>query len=170
MDRYRYGRSWNLNFVPMSPLSVYSVLPSFLSILLITAIVWRLNSIFGKRICPICVGVSGTWLSLLAARAAGLPVDPVLIGILMGGSVVGIAYRAERYLAAARSPLAWKVWFMTAGFGLVYGIVRESFVYAAIGGALVVCSLPYFFRSRQLQPPESEAQKHIQEKLKNCCS
>lgn len=153
----------------MSSLTVYSVLP-FLSILLITGIVWRINGITGKRLCPICAGVSGTWLLLLVVRAAGYPVDSSLIGILMGGSVVGIAYQAEKHLSPVRSPLAWKVWFMTAGFAFVYGVVSESLIYAAGSGVLIASLLPYFFRKRVSQTIESDAQKRIQEKLKNCCS
>jgi len=147
----------------------YLLLP-FASILLITAVVWRFNTMTGKRICPICAGVSGTWLLLLVARAAGLSVDSALIGILMGGSVVGIGYQTEKYLSPSRSPLAWKVWFMTAGFALVYGVVKESFLFLAIGTAFVVCSIPVFFGRRPTSAQESDAAKRIQEKLKNCCS
>ena len=46
----------------------------------------------GFKVCALCAAVSTTWLILLAWWGLGGGVDPLLIGILMGGSAVGVLY------------------------------------------------------------------------------
>ena len=50
-----------------------------------------LKTVF-KKICPICVLVSSTWIILLTLRYFGYRIDESLIAMLMGGSAVGISY------------------------------------------------------------------------------
>ena len=53
----------------------------------------------GSGICAMCAAVSGSWFAMLAMRAGGVTIDPLLIGVLMGESVTGIVYLAERTTA-----------------------------------------------------------------------
>jgi len=48
------------------------ILIFILSVLAITVLVWLANKILPFKICPICVGVSGTWVWILAGISSGL--------------------------------------------------------------------------------------------------
>lgn len=50
------------------------------------------------RYCVMCAGVSLTWIGLLAASRLGVAVDPTIVALLVGQSVVGTYYLAERRL------------------------------------------------------------------------
>lgn len=50
------------------------------------------------RFCVICASVSLTWIGLLIAYRVGAFHDPVIVALLMGQSVVGIYYLAEKRL------------------------------------------------------------------------
>lgn len=53
------------------------------------------RSVSSFRVCALCAAVSITWVTLLALLYAGVSIDPTLLGILMGGSVVGGMYLLE---------------------------------------------------------------------------
>lgn len=57
-----------------------------------------LRSIFKMQICALCAAVSTTWILLLALLYMGKEIDQTLIGILMGGSAVGLMYYLENKL------------------------------------------------------------------------
>ena len=65
---------------------------AILSILVITGFVWLLNRITPYKVCPICAGVSGTWLFMLGARFLGYSVDPAILAMLLGtlGKIIGV--------------------------------------------------------------------------------
>jgi hypothetical protein len=50
------------------------------------------------QICALCAAVSTTWILLLALLYMGKEIDQTLIGILMGGSAVGLMYYLENKL------------------------------------------------------------------------
>ena len=93
------------------------------SIFVITAVIWLLNKLLPYQLCPICAGVSGTWLWMLTARLLGYEIDMRIPAMLMGGSVVGIAYQIEKRLPINHSPLLWKTLFIPVGFVATYGIL-----------------------------------------------
>jgi len=69
-----------------------------LSILIFTGIVWALNKKLPVQICPICAGVSLTWLWMLLGMSYGLlsiEKYQLITAVLMGGSVVGITNKLE---------------------------------------------------------------------------
>lgn len=71
---------------------------AIISILSLTSIVWVLNKILLIKICPICAGVSLTWLWMLLGMGYGLlsiEKYQLITAILMGGSVVGITNKIE---------------------------------------------------------------------------
>lgn len=74
---------------------------AILSIFIFTVIVWGFNKKLPVKICPICAGVSLTWLWMLLGMGYGLlPIEKyqLVTAILMGGSVVGITDKlGEKY-------------------------------------------------------------------------
>lgn len=71
---------------------------AIISIFVLTSIVWVSNKILPLKICPICAGVSLTWLWMLFGMSYGfLSVEKyqIVTAILMGGSVVGITNKLE---------------------------------------------------------------------------
>ena len=71
---------------------------AILSILILTSVIWVLNKILPIKICPICAGVSMTWLWMLLGMGYGLlsiEKYQLITAILMGGSVVGITNKLE---------------------------------------------------------------------------
>src|SRR3989338_5498525 len=109
-----------------------------LSILVITALAYGIGHLLRISLCPICAGVATTWLGMLGANIAGYPMDPRIIALLMGGTVVGIAYRTERHLASERSPLLWKTLSIPTGFVAAYALLTAAYaVFAAAVGLLL---------------------------------
>ncbi|MBF8280339.1 MAG: hypothetical protein HW383_112 [Candidatus Magasanikbacteria bacterium] len=107
-----------------------NILIALISLYTIAGLAALLNRATGKRLCPICAGAAGTWIWMLALyfggwHPAGFTIDLFVPTILMGGSVVGIAYQAEKYLAPHIKPLAWKMIFIPAGFTAVYGVTQS---------------------------------------------
>ncbi len=140
------------------------------SIGIISALVWLLDRFSPVKICPICAGVSLTWMWLLAAYFAGYSIDPLLPAILMGGTVVGIAYRLEYRLRQGRYYFAWKTLFIPTGFWAVYSIVRANWFATAILFLVIGIILAIFVSGKkQMVKVDENAIKELEEKLKECC-
>ncbi|MEK7661979.1 MAG: hypothetical protein AAB355_00545 [Patescibacteria group bacterium] len=140
-----------------------------ISILTITAAVWLLNRALPFQICPICAGVAGTWIWLVAAHLLGYQINLVVPALLLGGSIVGIAYQSEKKLPPKISPLLWKIVFIPAGFIAAYGLLEEQWIMflVSLGFLLVVGSV--FFFGYGGQNPREEGVKELEKKMKNCC-
>ncbi|PIQ92191.1 MAG: hypothetical protein COV70_01205 [Parcubacteria group bacterium CG11_big_fil_rev_8_21_14_0_20_39_22] len=70
-----------------------------IGIAVVFAILVALRSSFSLKLCALCGAVSTVWIALLTfLYLEKLTIDPVLIGILMGGSVVGLMYLLEQKL------------------------------------------------------------------------
>ena len=145
------------------------------SIFAIAGTAWLLNKIpaltAGRlpfKICPVCAGVAGTWLWMLPAKFLGWQVDTTILALLMGGSVVGIAYLLEKRLPPGRSPMLWKLFFIPAGFAAAYGLLsfwRSGFLVAVL--ALLVISFEFLkYRGPHVS---SEKIEELKKKMQNCC-
>ena len=55
-----------------------AIAPALFSIWLLAALAWVGRRTLRVSVCPICVGVAGTWLWMLICRHFGLPVPPAL--------------------------------------------------------------------------------------------
>lgn len=79
---------------------------AILSILILTLLVWALNKILPIKICPICVGVSLTWMWMLFGMWLGL-LDvsryELLVAILMGASIGGIVTELKKIFPKIRN-------------------------------------------------------------------
>jgi hypothetical protein len=139
------------------------------SILVLAGLAWTASRLLRMPLCPICTGVAGTWLWMLVARHYGIAVDAAMLSILLGGSVVGIAYQLEKRLAGARSPLAWKTLFIPAGFAAAYGLALASWAVLAAALFLLVLLSAYFLWPRATASTSSAAVQELESKMKNCC-
>ena len=127
-------------------------------------------------VCPLCVGVSVTWFLLTFMVLAGFaPADIYLdvITLLMGGTVVGIAYQAEK-------KFGWKgekaLWFKFAV--IVVGFYLAHIAVGGLGWSVftielfVLATLAYLFFIRQdganLKSYSAKVEK-LEKELENCC-
>lgn len=86
-----------------------------------------IKKIVGKKICAICTAVSLTWLGLLSLWLIGFNIDPLIIAILMGQSVVGIMYQSEKYFKQKKLKKFWlvRILIITLGTLFVYLLLKK---------------------------------------------
>lgn len=149
------------------------LLVALASIGAITALAWLVRRAVLPRLCPLCAGVSATWIGLLVAHGAGLEVDLRLPAILLGGSVVGLAGGGERALAG-RAPggvLVWKTAFVGIGFATAYALLLAAWVPAGLGGAALAGLLggPRLATRKRAPTAPTAGQSRVLAELKNCC-
>lgn len=142
------------------------------SVIVIAASAATLKRLFGWMICPLCAGVAGTWVWILAGMyGALLPREEwqLLSAILMGGSTVGIIYQLERRRGEPLSARV-KVALFLLGFIAAYGLLTEAWVVAAPGAALFAASA-LFLMKKPASPPKDEYEKlkELEERMKQCC-
>jgi len=144
-----------------------SILPVF--ILATTAIF--LTALFAHslgsgrlKFCVVCVTVGLTWLSLLVARLLGYTVDPILIGVLMGESVIGLYQLIEKM-----APVVWQI------FRWPYIITMTVIVYLVVGVrsgawlAILLLILLWVVWGSVFALREFPSIKKITERLISCC-
>lgn len=123
----------------------------------------------GFAVCPICAGVAGTWLWMLSASFLGYAIDIRIPAMLMGGSVVGIAYTAEKRISGKRSPLIWKMLFIPIGFAAAYALLSQLWIMFA-GAVIALAAIAFAFLGRADRPPANESRvKEIEKKMEQCC-
>ncbi|OGF74409.1 hypothetical protein A3J56_02840 [Candidatus Giovannonibacteria bacterium RIFCSPHIGHO2_02_FULL_46_20] len=89
----------------------------------------------------------------------------------MGGSVVGIAYQAERKLVGSKL-LLYKILFIPMGFVAVYHLLmgRLAVFFAALMAlAFVAFLFLRVFAQRAQGNGASKTTEDLEEKMKNCC-
>jgi len=145
------------------------ILITTLSILAITGFAWLAGKFLPFPVCPICIGVAGTWLWMLGARLAGFAPDPSMLAILLGGSVVGIAYQLEKHLPGGRSPLLWKTLFLPMGFMAAYGLAVAHWSLLAMAVAALLLLATVFFVPRRHSEKSSAAVEKLERDMKKCC-
>ena len=148
------------------------------SILGITLAVWLVDKILPFKICPICAGVSGTWLWMFISSFLGYEIDFVIVAMLLGGSVVGIAYQVEKRLPAGKSALLWKVLFIPVGFVVAYSLVSAQWAMLAVSFVLAGALSWVFLKkdsggshpSEKAESPEPGRRvEELKQKMENCC-
>jgi len=141
------------------------------SILAITLVAWLANKILPFTVCPICAGVFLTWIGLVGAYLLGYQIDLVIPAILMGGSVVGMAYQFEKKFSgyAAGTLLLWKVFFLPTGFVAVYGVLKKLWI-VSVPSLIALLLVSFFFLSAYRVPRTQEnTTDEIEKKMKDCC-
>lgn len=143
-----------------------------ISIVVITFMFWLLNKQWSFKLCPVCAGVSLTWLWLLVGMWRGqlLAADYQLpIASLAGGTVVGLMSKLEP-LIKVKPVLIWKTLFIISGFGAVYSLLMANWLMFSMGAVLASAGTLVFKRSTaEPENKESEQTKALKEQLKRCC-
>lgn len=166
-DCARYCR-----IVPVTTMIILVI--AILSMLLLAGFAWFLRRILNiAAICPVCVGVAGTWIWIVAGMYFGwLKAESwsLIAAIAMGGSVVGVAHKAEKHLATHCSPVLWKAIFIPTGFALMYSILSWWWTGVAVSFSLcIVWLLSCFRKQRHNTVARSAAIADLENKMKNNC-
>lgn len=149
---------------------------AIVSIFVLTALMLLSNKILPFTVCPICAGVSGTWIWILFGLYAGLLETEgwrMIAGMAMGGSVAGIAYQLEKRLPQGSSLLLWKALFIPVGFVAVYGLI--FFRLPVFAGAIVFLLLLTARFFKKLYWPAGSRKdggktaEELEKKMENCC-
>lgn len=146
-----------------------SLLIAIASMFILGLLGWLAGKVSRLPVCPICVGVAGTWLWMIAARFAGYPVDAALLGILMGASVVGFAQAIEARLPPGRSALAWKALALPAGIVAAAGMAGEHWSLAGAAGGALALLAAMALRRPDTGSRDSAVAAELEERMKKCC-
>jgi len=122
-----------------------------------------------KKVCPICILVSATWLTLLILKGFDYQVNELLLAMLMGGSVVGVSYVLSRKIK--RSEIWWKLLSIPVGFVLMFALLEFNWVGVAIWLAVYFLFWLFFHQGygKQSAKSDSSSEIDIKDKLKKCC-
>lgn len=120
-------------------MSITVALILILVLFIVALVVRRLT---GLSICALCTGVSGTWLILLCLYLLTGYGQPLVIGVLMGGSAVGAIY-----YGAARLPERFEIFklpvLLTFFVAVVLVLAPGSIAYGYAGATLGVVWLAF---------------------------
>jgi len=122
-----------------------------------------------KKVCPICVLVSVTWLTLLILKGFDYQINESFLAMLMGGSVVGVSYVLSRKVR--KSEMWWKLLSIPVGFALMFALLEFNWVSVAIWLTVYFLFWLFFHQGHGKQSAEldSSSEVDIEDKLKNCC-
>lgn len=151
------------------------MITAILLVLVITVIVAVLNRSLPFKICPVCAGVSGSWLILTAgivlARWSGDYKLP--IAMLMGGTVVGIAFQGEAKFDWAKKGIhMWKAPVIILGMPVAYWLFKNMSPITLMVEILVLAILMYYFFIKTSGTSRHVHDRHVIElesKMKDCC-
>lgn len=126
------------------------------------------------KICPVCVVVSLTWFLISAGIVVGLLETEnwkLIIAIAMGGTVVGIAFQAEKRFDW-HSPVI-KLLIIVIGFILAYLAVGNINLWTLAVEVIIILILGYLFFVFKVVSGANAADpkklKELEEKMKDCC-
>ncbi|MEX0931880.1 MAG: hypothetical protein WDZ88_03975 [Candidatus Paceibacterota bacterium] len=104
-------------------------------ITILFAVFIALRTVFSLNICALCGAVFLVWLTLLVLFYLDYAIDPVLVALLMGGSIVGSMYLLEQKLKEEYQ-LFKLPYYLTLVFIVYTMLVNKIYV-----GAVVVFGL-----------------------------
>ena len=145
------------------------ILTTVLSVLIITGLAWAARRMLRISVCPICLGVGGTWLWMVVARYFGVAFDASMLPVLLGGSAVGVAYQLEKHLPDGRSPLLWKTLFIPVGLVAAYGLAAPNWTVLAAAIVALLLLAASFFVSPRIQAKDSATVEKLEQQMKKCC-
>lgn len=126
-----------------------------------------------SRICAICAAVSLTWLGLLFGYFMGWHNNLLWLGILMGGSVVGLSYKLETYFKKNNLTNFWliRIFIIVFGFLAVYLFLNQDWdrfsLFVVI--AVLFSFLSLFVVKKDKPTKNSKFTGELREKLDHCC-
>ncbi|OGZ29451.1 MAG: hypothetical protein A2931_01560 [Candidatus Niyogibacteria bacterium RIFCSPLOWO2_01_FULL_45_48] len=152
------------------------IIIALILVAIITISVKAVSRFLPFSVCAICMGVSGAWVLLSLAILTGVVPSNLyldVITLLMGGTVVGIAYQAEKKFGWRGEKAFWsKFAVIVAGFYAAHVAVGGlSWTVFAIE-LFVLVILAYLFFIRQdganLKSHSAKVEK-LEKELENCC-
>jgi hypothetical protein len=143
------------------------VLISIIAILIIYFIV----ALSPPKVCAICTAVSLTWLGLLIGYLLGWHNEIAWVGILMGGSVVGLMYKLDNYWQKNNYSGTWllKLTIVVFGFWLVYVIIIQEWRNLAWLAPLAVIVGAVGTILLRSHATKKHVPSKLQHKLDHCC-
>lgn len=122
-----------------------------------------LSSVSSWFVCAICASVTTTWITLLVLFQAGFAIDPLVIGILMGGSGVGAMYLLEKKLE--ENYHLFRLAFLATVIALTYLLIAERIAVESIVVLLLLwlASLGLFLKR------DSQSFQKVVSKIIQCC-
>ncbi len=146
------------------------IITALISILAIAGIAALFRARTTLALCPICVGTAATWVWMLMAYYLGYSVDPRAIALLLGGSVVGIAYRLEKNLGPKKSPAIWKITFIPMGFAFGYALLGKNILWSLVLGAIALGVGVWFVQpGAPRHGREKQSVQTLEKKMEDCC-
>jgi hypothetical protein len=139
------------------------------SVVAITGAVWLARALFAVRLCPICIGVGGTWLWMVLAREFGYPVDATVLALLLGGSVAGLASLLEKRVPAARSALLWKTLFIPTGLVAAYGLLAQQWVVFGTLFLALAALTAFFLSTPAVSSGTGRNVEDLARRMRDCC-
>lgn len=128
------------------------------------------------NLCAICVAVSLTWAALLIAWFAGVTIQPLTIGILMGMSVSGLMYKSEALYAKWHIKNFWfvRLVIIVGGFYSIYWLLNREWFYlsfVAVTSLIALILATFLFQEITHEQAVGTGNKKstLAHKLDNCC-
>ncbi len=140
-------------------LDIFSV---FLIIIVAFFVILLIKVLIKKEFCAICAAVSLTWVFLIVLNKMSLFDDKTFIAVLMGQSVLGIFYLAEK--KAANNLKFFRLPFLLSLTFLAYFVIGE-FVFSV---AKLLLALWLFFLAIFLYRHNAKVNVFV-EKIIACC-
>lgn len=116
------------------------------------------------KICWICVTISGLWFVMSALVGWHIMPFEVLqfpIALLMGGSVVGIAYQ--------RHSLRWKITTIAIGMPSAFVLITNLTKIAVFIELIVLLIIAYKLFVRSDNNGSKERVHELEKQMKQCC-
>lgn len=134
-------------------------------------IVYFIVALSPLKICAMCSAVSLTWFGLLITYLFGLHTETVWLGILMGGSVVGLMYKLDNYWRTHHYSGTWflKLTIVVFGFFLVYVVVTQAWFSLSWLLPLLIVSGAIGLMLLHKDILGKRVEKKLQDKLDHCC-
>ncbi len=144
----------------------------FISVLSIITI-YIIAALANLKICAICTAVSLTWLGVFIMYILNIHNEVVWLGIMMGGSVIGLMYKVDEYMKKNNYKRIWliRLFIVVFGFLFVYFLIeksRQTFFWL-IPLALVSFTVVFLFLQKKSTTGDAELSAELQDKLDNCC-
>ena len=143
---------------------------AIISIIILTSIIWLIKKKLKFEVCPICAGVTFTWLWMFVGLLLGkLSVINYQLptALLMGGTVVGLMSKLEQSIKQ-KFVLIWKAIFVVSGFITAYSLISENYLLVVLG-IIMNTILTVAFQTPKGGLETLQQQKIPEEKMKNCC-
>ena len=146
--------------------------------LIIIAIIYFLNRFLPFKVCAVCAGISGAWLLAMLGILVGLiSIEEYgsAILMLMGATVVGIAYQGEKAFDFAKKSIwFWKIPATLIGLAAFYQFFLNIGWTSFFIETALIFSLAFVFfvkkdGSRKKLSEESEEIENLKQKLNGCC-